>query len=175
MAKQASQMDEHQIRLTLYLDSLGEEEYDNSLCYRIPSVIFMVPIDVGYTAWLVGLQNVKHDCNLIISPSDIFQSRLGKKIGNVDLGMYTRGIKGRHKKWSGSLAKEETLPWTCWCNKLHSTICAVLLSEFVSRDVWLQQYLFAFLYSSWSSHGKYTGVVCHSLLQWIIFCQNSPL
>ena len=91
MAKQASQMDEHQIRLTLYLDSLGEEEYDNSLCYRIPSVIFMVPIDVGYTAWLVGLQNVKHDCNLIISPSDIFQSRLGKKNWECGLGhVHTR-------------------------------------------------------------------------------------
>ena len=34
---------------------------------------------------------------------------------------------------------------------------------------------FVFLHSSWGSHGKYTGVVCHSLLQWIIFCQNSPL
>ena len=90
---------------------------------------------------------MKHDCNLIISPSNIFQSRL-EKIGNVDLGTYTLGIKGRHKKWSGSLAKEETLPWTCWCNKLHSTIRTVLLSEFVSRGVWLQQYLFAFLY--WS-------------------------
>ena len=31
------------------------------------------------------------------------------------------------------------------------------------------------LYSSWGSHGKYTGVVCHSLLQWIMFYQNSPL
>ena len=36
-------------------------------------------------------------------------------------------------------------------------------------------YLFVFLYSSWGSHGKYPGVVCHSLLQWITFCQNSSL
>ena len=134
----------------------------------------MVLIDVGYTVWLIGLQNVKHDCKLIISPCNIFQSRL-EKIGNVGLGTYTLGIKGRHKKLSGSLAKEETLPWTSWCNKLHSTISTVLLSEFVSWAVWLQQYLFAFLYSSWSSHSKYTGVVCHSLLQWILFYQNSPL
>ena len=28
---------------------------------------------------------------------------------------------------------------------------------------------------SWGSHGKNTGVVCHSLLQWTMFCQNSPL
>ena len=36
-------------------------------------------------------------------------------------------------------------------------------------------YLFGPLYSSWGSHGKYTGVVCHSLLQRIMFCQNSPV
>ena len=27
---------------------------------------------------------------------------------------------------------------------------------------------------SWGSHGKITGVVCHSLLQWATFCQTSP-
>ena len=35
--------------------------------------------------------------------------------------------------------------------------------------------LFVFLYSSWNSHSEYTGVFCHFLLQWIIFCQNPPL
>ena len=35
-------------------------------------------------------------------------------------------------------------------------------------------YLFAFSYSSWSSQGKNTEVVCHSLLQWTTFCQTSP-
>ena len=34
--------------------------------------------------------------------------------------------------------------------------------------------LFAFLYCSWDSQDKNTGVVCHSLLQWTMFCQNSP-
>ena len=29
-------------------------------------------------------------------------------------------------------------PWARRCNKLHSTICVVLLSEFVSQNVWLQ-------------------------------------
>ena len=33
--------------------------------------------------------------------------------------------------------------------------------------------LFAFSYCLWGSQGKNTEVVCHSLLQWIIFCQNS--
>ena len=34
-------------------------------------------------------------------------------------------------------------------------------------------YLFAFKYCSWSSQGKNTEVVYHSLLQWTTFCQNS--
>ena len=35
-------------------------------------------------------------------------------------------------------------------------------------------YLFAFSCCSWSSQGKNTEVVCYSLLQWTMFCQNSP-
>ena len=35
-------------------------------------------------------------------------------------------------------------------------------------------HLFAFSYCSWASQGKNTEVVCHSLLQWTTFCQNSP-
>ena len=35
-------------------------------------------------------------------------------------------------------------------------------------------YHFAFSYCSWGSQGKNTEVVCHSLLQWITFCQTSP-
>ena len=38
------------------------------------------------------------------------------------------------------------LPWARWCNKLHSTICIVLLSEFVSQNMWLQQYVRAYIY-----------------------------
>ena len=34
-------------------------------------------------------------------------------------------------------------------------------------------YLFAFLYSPWGSHGKNTGVVCHSLLPWAILSELS--
>ena len=30
--------------------------------------------------------------------------------------------------------------WARWCNKLHSTICIVLLSEFGSWNAWLQHY-----------------------------------
>ena len=35
-------------------------------------------------------------------------------------------------------------------------------------------YHFSFSYCSWSSQGKETEVVCHSLLQWTTFCQTSP-
>ena len=35
-------------------------------------------------------------------------------------------------------------------------------------------YLFALSYCSWGSQGKNTKVVCHSLLQWAMFSQNSP-
>ena len=34
--------------------------------------------------------------------------------------------------------------------------------------------LFLPSYCSWGSRGKNTEVVCHSLLQWTTFCQNSP-
>ena len=35
-------------------------------------------------------------------------------------------------------------------------------------------YLFAFSHCSWGSQGTDARVVCHSLLQWTTFCQNSP-
>ena len=39
----------------------------------------------------------------------------------------------------------------------------------------LVSYLFTFSYCSWVSPGKNTGVGCHFLLQWTVFCQNSSL
>ena len=33
---------------------------------------------------------------------------------------------------------------------------------------------FSFSHCSWGSQGKKTVMVCHSLLQWTTFCQNSP-
>ena len=43
------------------------------------------------------------------------------------------------QKLVGVLGQEETLPWARRSNNLHSTICIVLLSEFVSQNSWLQQ------------------------------------
>ena len=39
----------------------------------------------------------------------------------------------------------------------------------------LASYHFTFSYCSWNSWGKNTGVICRSLLQWAVFCQNFPL
>ena len=39
---------------------------------------------------------------------------------------------------------------------------------------YLMSYPFAFSYCSQGSPGKNTEVVCHSFLQWTMFCQNSP-
>ena len=36
-------------------------------------------------------------------------------------------------------------------------------------------YLFAFSYCSWGSPGRDTRMICHPLLQWTMFYQNSPL
>ena len=36
-------------------------------------------------------------------------------------------------------------------------------------------HIFPFSYFSWGSHSKNTGMVCHFLLQWTTFCQNSSL
>ena len=42
------------------------------------------------------------------------------------------------------------------------------------KFIFTVSYPFAFSYCSWSSQGKNTEVVCHSLLKWTTFCQNSP-
>ena len=54
-----------------------------------------------------------------------------KEIGVVGSDTYTQGIKDFHKCWSGSLAKRRL------CLGPNSTICIVLLSKFVSQNVWL--------------------------------------
>ena len=55
------------------------------------------------------------------------------------------GYTSFSQKLVGVLGQEETLPWARWCNKLLSTICIVVLSEFVSQNVWLQQYQLGFV------------------------------
>ena len=62
----------------------------------------------------------------------------------------------------------------CWhieCNTLMASSFTVLNSS-----TGIPSHPLDFLTAgSWASHGKYTGVVCHSLLQRITFCENSPV
>ena len=57
--------------------------------------------------------------------------------------------------------------------------CPLLFSSNILEGpgglIFLVSYIFAFSYCSWCSHSNNTGVVCHSLLHWTTFCQNSPL
>ena len=57
---------------------------------------------------------------------------------------------------------------------LHSSPVAYWAPTHVGSSSFSLISFFAFSYCSWGSHGKNTEVVCHSLLQWTTFCQNSP-
>jgi len=60
---------------------------------------------------------------------------------------------------------------------LSGVICPLISSSILGTYAWgihlSVSYLFNFSYCSWGFQGKNTEVVCHSLLQWTMFCQNS--
>ena len=85
---------------------------------------------------------MNHGLTLIVSFFSFFQISF-RGFGEVGLGMYTQGIQGHKNLWGPWLRGDSALGR--WCNKLHSTICIVLLSEFVSRNVWLQHPGWTFL------------------------------
>ena len=61
---------------------------------------------------------------------------------------------------------------------LSSPSFAFNLSQHQSLLQWVvcsHQVVKASCLCSWGSHGKTTRMVCHSLFQWTMFCQNSPL
>ena len=58
-------------------------------------------------------------------------------------------------------------PWTVACQASQSFTISQSLLKLMSIEQ-------AFSYCSWDSQGKNVEMVCHSLLQWITFCQNSP-
>ena len=70
--------------------------------------------------------------------------------------------------------------WVLFLLWLHLVILPGVISPQISSSIltWgvhlSVSYLFAFSYCSWGSQGKNTEMVCHSLLQWTTFCQNSP-
>ena len=78
---------------------------------------------------------MNHGCNLIVSPFNTFQPRF-KEFGDVGLSSTLKVYKVFTKVGWGPWLKRK-LPRTRQRNKLHSTIHAVLLSEFDSWSVWL--------------------------------------
>ena len=91
------------------------------------------------------------------------------------LALYSIGLYFHHQSYPQlgvvfALAPSLQSFWSyfstdCQYNSGHPPIWGLHLSV---------SYLFAFSYCSWDSQGKNTEVVCHSLLQWTTFCQNSP-
>ena len=61
--------------------------------------------------------------------------------------------------------------WSFFCSSPVAYWTPTNLGGWVHLSV---SYLFAFSYCSWGSRGKNAEVVCHSLLEWTMFCQNSP-
>ena len=56
-----------------------------------------------------------------------------------------------------------------------STLLQECIEHLPTWRVYLSvSYIFAFSYCSWGSQGKNIEVVCHYLLHWTMFCQNSP-
>ena len=71
--------------------------------------------------------------------------------------------------------------WVLFLLWLHPFILSGVISPLISSSIlgtyWPGVDIFQspiFSYCSWSSQGKNTEVVCHSLLQWSTFCQTSP-
>ena len=80
---------------------------------------------------------MNHGLTLIVSSFSFvqtFQGIWGGAFGHVHLG-YIRFSQ----KLVRVLGLEEILPGAHRGSKLHSTLCIVLLSEFGSRNAWLQQ------------------------------------
>ena len=74
-----------------------------------------------------------------------------------------------------------TTGW-CFCFGSASSFFLELFLHFSPVSYWTPTDLgrssvsiksFCLSFCSWGSHGKNTEVVCHSLLQWTMFCQNS--
>ena len=55
-------------------------------------------------------------------------------------------------------------------NEISLSLQVRLLRE---AQLWPKVEKLVFLYCSWGSHSRYSGVVCHSLLQGTTFCQKS--
>ena len=98
-----------------------------------------------------------------VSPEINFQRILNFR-GWAHLG-YTRIFEGG--TLSGSFLSSLVLENHCfWEKKIVFSGCHQLQEEYCNSFF----FFFAFLYFSWGSQVKNTAMVCHSLLQWTMFC-----
>ena len=83
----------------------------------------------------------------------------------------------QHQTLLSSPVTSTTRCWFCFGSVfILSGVISPLISSSILGTYWgvHLSYLFAFSYCSWGSQGKNTEMVCHPLLQWTTFCQNSP-
>ena len=70
----------------------------------------------------------------------------------------------QHYNWKASVL---------WCSTFFMLLS--LLTWVGGGLIFWYHILLSFSYCLWGSPGKNTGVVCHFLLQWIMFCQNTSI
>ena len=81
---------------------------------------------------------MNHGYNQIVSPFNTFQARF-KESGGVGLSSTLKVYKIFTKVGQGPWLRGDCLGPTCVINCTPLSVCIVLLSEFVSQNMWLQQ------------------------------------
>ena len=85
--------------------------------------------------------------------------------------------------WSLLSPPDTSITGCCFCFgsvisfHLELCLCSSPVAYWAPTDLRVHpsvSYLFTFSYCSWGSQDKNTEVLCHFLLQWPTFCQNSP-
>ena len=111
------------------------------------------------------------------SPDDRFQFTLIHRL-NIQVPMQYCFLQ----HWTLLLSPVPSTTGCCFCFGSIPSFFLELFLHWSAVAYWaptglgsssFMSYLFAFSYCSWASQGKNTDVVCHSLLQWTMFCQSS--
>ena len=99
----------------------------------------------------------------------------------IPFSPYLQSLPASLSQWASSSHQMANIIIFTLAQPLHSfwSYFSTLLQKYIGRLLTWRvhlsvSYLFAFSYCSWGSQGKNTEVVCHSLLQWTMFCQDSP-
>ena len=133
----------------------------------------------GNQSWtFTGKTDAEAEAPLLRSP-DVKSQLIGK---DPDAEKdWRQEEKGTDRGWDGWMASLTCCTWVWassgswwWTGK--PGMLQTMESQRVGHD-WSDLAAAAAAYTyvrSWGSQGKNTEVVCHSLLQWTTFCQNSP-